>query len=250
MSRTVREIFHDAIASGNWQDICRVYEAIVGEEAPQPPDILGQMLPPATTTNPLDQVLEDEPQRDMAGSQVRVDPPVPNTIEAELVAPEEPMASTPSPVIVVPNPTPNDTAETEFHLEQGAFKGGNQDSGDGRKCRREPMQIPEKRKNRFRDNGRAHADEKVTKHPNDPSLGIQKIRPRGVERLDGNDTGGQVVVTCGLCGETETVVPRLAVGYDSNSEHNTYRCNSCASPSGRNRALRKQREAQLNGTRR
>jgi hypothetical protein len=112
------------------------------------------------------------------------------------------------------------------------------------------MQIPEKRKNRFRDNGRAFANEKVTNNPDDPSLGIQMIRPRGGERIDGNDTGGQVDVVCGLCGETDTVVPRLAVGYNSNPEHNTYRCNSCASPSGRSRVMRKQREAQLNGKRR
>jgi len=43
---TVKEVFRKGIADGNWQSICKVYEIITGEQAPEPPstNILGMEI--------------------------------------------------------------------------------------------------------------------------------------------------------------------------------------------------------------
>jgi hypothetical protein len=255
---TVREIFHDAIEQGDWTDIRRVYEAIVGEEAPHPPlkpkaaaldDVLGQDMPTMERApSPLDRVLESagrswEPVPANESSLTLIDDqPDPDSVMVDLsnnVAPDVLPAIQPVELPV------NDVA-SEFYIEHGEQQHAVNDDGESQ-CRKESMQIPSKRENRFRDNGKAFKDEKVTENPDDPSLGIQSIRPRGLVRDAelGANTGSLTPVICKLCGKTEDVAPRLAVGFNNDPDHNTYKCNECNTPNGRTKALRKQREEAL-----
>jgi hypothetical protein len=147
-----------------------------------------------------------------------------------------------------PAPLPADNVAAEFYIEHGNQQHAVNDDGESR-CRKESMQIPDQRKNRFHDNGKAFADEKVTTHPDDPNLGIQSIRPRSLVRDTelGVNTGTNVAVVCGLCGVQEEIAASLAVGFNPDPDHNTYRCNECNTPNGRAKVMRKQRNDAMNG---
>jgi len=251
MSKTVKETFRDAIAAGDWKSIRRVYKVITGETAPEPPkqpspqDTLQSLLdkPLAATrsrsVDPMDQPME-EPETE-AEEEMLVARPDPGPLlgnAGAILAEDEP-----------PTPTADKTVTPEdFSIQHGTVDGDRTNADGKTKCKKEPMNIPKQRKNLFHDNGKAFADEKVTENPGDVSLGIQMVRPRGPVRDEeiGANTGGKTEVTCGLCGKTEVVADRLAVGFSKDPMNNTYRCNSCSSPNGRAKAMRAQREQELN----
>ncbi len=261
---TVREIFREAISTQDWGGICQVYEAITGEAAPDVPqaspmdDVLNQQM--AITPrpeNPLDQQMEvvdaddlladddDDLLSPAEATTIVTSTQIPDVLPASVSeltvqSPQRPM-DTPT-----PDAPPADVA-AEFYIEHGSGQGTANDDGDTQ-CRKESMSIPQTRKNRFNDNGKAFADEKVTTNPDNPKLGIQSIRPRGLVRDDslGANTGQQVDVICKLCGKQELVAARLSTGYNTDPEHNTYKCNECNTPNGRAKVMRKQRNDQLN----
>jgi len=265
--KTVQETFRDAIEQGDWSDIRRVYTAIVGEDAPHPPlearevplsDVLSQTLPTMRKGDPLkrpmpdpdasmtkedyDRIFPDEDEEDdiMVDMDDRVDHGIrtsPREVEDEI--PDTLPANDPD-----PEPEPEPDPMDEFRIEHGP-QGPSENEDGETACRKESMSIPSKRKNRFRDNGRAFADEKVTNDPKNPALGIQSIRPRMANRDKdiGANTGEKIEVICGFCKKKEVVAARLALGFNKNPEHNTYRCNSCSTPNGRAKEMRKQRNA-------
>jgi len=270
---TIKEVFRDAIAHSNWDDICRVYEAITGELAPSPPmepspgtlaDILNQSLEEADEQ--LDPYPEEDDVRGIPTPHDDTTPPEPdgtisvppiqsnadNQVTSDIISKchkavddlLDDVTYTPPEDTDTATPQPNSDTETnEFHIEHGNTAPTTNEEGE-QQCRKEAMVIPEERTNRFRDNGKAYADEKVTNDPNNPKLGIQIIRPRGNrdDELLGADTGGTIEATCSLCGETAKIATNLSHGFHKNPEHNTYKCNACNTPNGRNKALRKQRQ--------
>lgn len=252
---TVREIFFDAIVNRDWGDICTVYEALTGEPAPDIPpqtsalsDVLNQPLEVTKPVNPMDQQLDVAANETADADDLLMPVEESTTIITSTQIPDI-LPATP-PVVqraMEPAQLPPDDAAAEFYIEHGSQQGGVNDDGETQ-CRKESMSIPQARKNRFHDNGRAFADEKVTTNPDDPKLGIQSIRPRGLVRDEelGANTGGTKDVICKLCGKNETVAARLAVGFNPDPEHNTYKCNECNTPNGRAKVMRRQRNAQLN----
>jgi uncharacterized protein YlaI len=242
---TVKDTFRDAISSGDWNQICRVFTALTGEAAPVPPTAQEPSL-----STLLEQPMDDPLSAPMDGPEPTIeDDDDGYWSEDDLIADEEEAEPEPddTPQVFVP-PEPDNTPDaddpaSEFYIEHGDAAEENEDGE--RRCRREPMRIPRQRTNRFRDNGKAFADEKVTVN-DDPKLGVQKIRPRG-NRDANKDTGKKVKVQCSLCDKKEEVAARLAVGYSKKPDDNTYKCNSCNSPSGRAKVMRRKREEQLNG---
>lgn len=92
---------------------------------------------------------------------------------------------------------------------------------------------PKTVKNIFVDNKQEYSDELVTKKK---CLGVKNPRPRNKrgENEDGAvDTGIKIPVICFICGRREEVSPALAISFSSKPEQNAYKCNSCSTPSGR-----------------
>jgi hypothetical protein len=226
-----------------------VYEAITGEAAPdvivpRVVDVLDQPMNFVTQpANPLDQEMEEVPADDDDNLLDAQDDLLMPADEAQII-----VTSTTLPDIL-PTLPPDDVA-SEFYIEHGSQTVTTNDDGAA-PCRKEDMGLPAnmKRKNRFHDNGRAFSDEKVTNHPDKAELGVQSIRPRGLVRGDddmGTDTGSTIEVLCRLCGKTETVSAQLALGSNTDPDHNTYKCNACNTPNGRAKVMRATRNAQLN----
>jgi len=269
--KTVKETFRDAISEGDWNEICRVFTAMTGEAAP---------IPPTAQEPSLDTML-DQPMGDPLDTPMTVpvqptDFPFPQSDKPALLGPsptpeedvweddggavaaEETLVAPISEAVVkqiIPEPIPPtppaqpDDVAAPFYIEHGTPTQGATNEDGETACRKESMSIPEQRENRFRDNGKAFAHEKVNKNPDDPTLGIQSIRPRGLVRDKdlGVDTGAMVDVWCGLCKKREKVSARLASNFRDDPDNNPYRCNDCSTPSGRAKVMRKQREEALNG---
>lgn len=270
---TVREMFREAMATQDWGVMCSVYEAITGEAAPDvivaKVDVLDQEMAMTTRPeNPLDRDMDDDRSMTKKDYEDIFETPYPSDEDDLFVDDDDDyergvtqaqaivtgtnipdiLPATPS-IVALPEPVqpPTDDVASEFYIQHGNTQGATNDDGETQ-CRKESMSIPQQRKNRFRDNGRAFADEKVTTHPDDPKLGIQSIRPRGLVRDAemGVDTGALVPVVCTLCGTQETVAIRLSTGYNADPDHNTYKCNSCNTPNGRAKVMRRQRNDMLN----
>ena len=227
MSKTIKEIFHDGIANGNWSEIRKVYQAITGEEAP-------------ITKQPMQKSIDD-------------------ILNSTVVTPEETNDQEHS---TSPNTAPLE-AETQdmIHTKNGDVDmrdfrvvntGANlqQTEGDKVYCRQEQIST-QIRVNKFSDDGenvndpkgsmKAFTEELVTKHP--------ELGSKGVSQTD-RDTGSLVKVQCALCENWEEVSPILAGRYDADPERNTYRCNDCSTPNGRDKTLRQQRRDEMDGKRR
>jgi len=244
---TVREMFREAMTTQDWGIMCDVYEAITGEAAPDvvvaSVDVLDQEMAMTTTPeNPLDREMEDSPPPEAEG-----DPSDLMDSGDEYDTYDRGVSQAQVGGVHIPDVPPPDDIMSEFYIQHGTQQGSTNDEGETQ-CRKESMRIPQARKNRFRDNGKAFADEKVTAYPNDPKLGIQSIRPRGLIRDEdmGLNTGALVPVICKLCGKQETVASRLSVGYHTDPEHNTYKCNNCNTPNGRAKVMRAARNANMN----
>lgn len=261
---TVKEIFHSAIKRGDWREIRRVYEAITGEVAPSAPsgpiktaldDVLNKKLSPLRRSRPLDQPMEmqEEPAQErynpldalpanaMAGSQ--------GNAEVAMIGPrDDSLDLLPEAEESLIDSGVSDDPVDEFRIEQGRFQADTDEEGKNF-CSRQQMNIPQKRQNRFHDDGTAFHDEKVTENPDDKSLGVQSVRPRGLIRdaSTGADTSSTIEVTCSLCKRGLVVSTQLSRGYHKDPEHNTFRCNECSTPNGRAKAMRQQREESLNG---
>jgi hypothetical protein len=193
--KTVKDVFYDAIKHGNWDNVCRVYEKITGEEAPPFPaqnNILDTAMVESQPTNIMDEsMVEDEHD-----------------------------------IVTSTTEDPQQNGDVDFTMPQ---KPRTHTDGQTRQCRREPIGKP---KNTWVDDGTEHADESVKIRP---ELGVPHVRKRDDSRDPniGIDTGKKTLVMCALCGREEVVSSRLAIGYNPDPEENTYRCNNCLSPTSR-----------------
>lgn len=243
--RTVRKVFYDAIVDGNWEDICSVYTAITGEEAPTKTivtscntvdDILNQSMQVAAVISSERPMTENVTMVGPISDTIFGDNEEENLIQEPLVEPlviPVPVADMTDMTDMTDSlPQADDSPQTdEFYIEHGKQNSVNKDGKS--RCSKKPMVIPEKRKNLFHDNGKAYSNEKVSVSP---ALGVQEISPRG-ERANAK----KVQVTCKICGITEEVSVLLSSGYRKNPEENTYKCNACNSPTARAKELRQQR---------
>lgn len=261
--KTVREIFRDGIEEGDWEAIRLCFKAITGEEAPEAPkpldspgidDILNQGLDvPAQPAHPLDQMIEYEQESDTTEDAPLI-LPASVTVEedddedADLVAPEEEYPQVPNVkkgllAIGEADDEGNVDVASEFYIDQGQDDRNRQREDGETVCRKEPMSIPDRRKNRFKDNGKAFADQKMSSRPDAVTAGLGT---GGMSERERNESE-LVRVQCGLCDTWEDVSPMLATRYHKDPQHNTYRCNTCTSPSGRAKAERARRQKQMNG---
>ncbi len=245
-SKTVQENFYDGISEGDWKKIRRVYKAITGETAPQAPEpvraqdmvanVLNQPMQSvrgvkSEPVNPLEQVMEDDDYDDSE-----------EYVELEAGIHEGIDNGDPAPLMT-------DDIASEFFIKHNNKTTGPTNEAGKIQCRKESMIIPKDRP-QWKDDGVAFANEKVTEHPDDPSLGIQKVSDRTGFREDGVDTSSKSEVRCSLCNKTESVASSLASGFAENKEFNTYKCNKCNTPSGRAKVLREQRNKNNGGSQR
>jgi hypothetical protein len=114
-------------------------------------------------------------------------------------------------------------------------------------ARKEPMNIPKSRQNKFKDS--MSLESKDLKKNNPKLAAMYGDSSHRVVRDESESTGSQIHVECSLCGKEETVASSLAIGYHHIKDENTYRCNSCNTPSGRRKAERRIRELELEGKR-
>jgi len=248
MSKTVKEIFHDGIASGNWSEIRKVYQAITGEEAPP-------------TRQPMQKSLDDILNSTVMTPEELHDPehyvnPNANPLPANVIEVSETSieAQREAEALV---PMGHDMIQTkDGDVDMEDFRVVNtgakiqQREGDKVYCRQEEI-AKQDRVNQFSDDGenvsdpkgamQAFQEELVTRHP--------ELGSKGVSTTD-RDTGSLVEVQCSLCEKWERVSPMLASRYDKDPEKNTYRCNDCNTPTGRDRVLRQQRRDEMDGKRR
>lgn len=282
MSRqpTIKTSFRDSIARGDWEGIRKVFHAITGEIAPAVPvikteqetllDKLDEPMPAyrgktKTVEGALNESLEqgglilgmdvDEEFKKMKKETLLISPRETSWDLAEAASQEEEAIENHVPdTLPVQEETeaPPTSAVDDFSIQHGTSEDRADEDGNV-KCRREKMNIPQQRTNRFNDNETLFLDESVREHPENPGLGIQKVRPRSGARalIEGSaDTSQKIDVKCGLCGKEERVSAMLSQGYSVREEHNTYRCNTCTSPKGQAMIMRQRREEELNGGRR
>jgi len=198
---TVKEIFYEGILEGNWENIRTVYEKITGEEAP--------IQKEQNTSLCLNDILNEEVDKESNVSDEELD-------DKHLIK-EKPKIGRPNKKKVE---NKNTSVENDFYVKQ------NISLGEKNGCRKEPMFIPESRKNTFFDDGKEAANERVDLNPDDVSLGIKKIRDR-----ENIKPVVFVNAKCYVCGKIEKVPPSLAASYSEDDEQNAYRCNDCNKPS-------------------
>ncbi len=217
---TIKEVFKNGISEGNWDVVRDVYKAMTGEEAPAPPkpstDILSQ---PFSFSSENKEDVVELGHKEL--TQEHEQPPQDIVHEAEPTTEGKPPKEI----------TPKNATAQDFAIQHK--KSSANQSGDERQCRREPINTTQKRQNTWEDDG-SFDHERVDKHPDDPTLGVQHVRPRGNRDENiGVDTSRRIDVVCGLCGKHESVAPILATNYREDPDHNAYRCNECNSPKGR-----------------
>lgn len=218
----LRDYFKQAIESGDWNKVCKVYKQVVGEEI-SPPRVVSianmEMQDDETATSPADEEMDDEDEDEDDTS-----------LPVEQVEDQQ---------VANANSTRNSTVD-EFRVTRKQ----KDDNGEGKLARREPIR---KFNNKFCDNHTIAMKDSVK---NKPHLGVQNPCPRGNRDLieGAIDTSKRVDVVCSLCGRKENVSEQLAVGWykdkpntKEEDRQNTYKCNKCQTPAGRTELLRKKR---------
>lgn len=219
--------FRQAIQSGDWEQVCKVFTKITGEHVDPPvitPAFADMDMEEDEPTSPADLEMEDDEEGDEEDEEAPV---------------EKVEAQTPP----LPQSTRRATVE-DFKVER--TDAATENDGGKRLARKMPMNRKGK-KNRFIDNQKVAMKDSVLANP---LLGVQNPVPRGQRDLieGASDTSIKVDVICSLCGKQESVSQALAVGWvkekagtpieDSN---NTYKCNHCQTPLGRTELLRRDR---------
>lgn len=243
------DLIKQAVEEGDWKKVCAVYTAITGKPLapPKPKKVELDLANFEVTPELLAAILGDDAQQDSvrqamiddtgwsyeedAAAQAEANEPVEETSQrAHLEKPIAPVVS--KPIIKDPN---------DFSVAPRV-----QRRQDGKQpARKEPMTIPSQRSNKFQDNLQLEA--KDLKKNNPKLEAMYGDASRRVLRDETESTGGEINVQCSLCGVHQRVATALAVGWHPSEDENTYRCNSCNTPSGRRKAERKLRE--LEGTR-
>lgn len=228
------ELIKQAVEEGDWKKVCAVYTAITGEplSPPQPKKKELDLANFEITPELLQAIMGDENQQKKTQQAMYDEGPW----EDEPV--EEKVVESPPPKIITELPSqPRVKDPNDFSVAPRV-----QRRQDGKQqARKEPMSIPKSRSNRFQDN--LNLETKDLKE-NNPKLAAMygDGGSRRVLRDESESTGKYIHVECSLCGKEEDVVSSLAVGYHHSQDENTYRCNSCNTPSGRRKAERRLRE--------
>ena len=210
------EVLKIAVEKQDWGVICILYTKLTGESLyppkPKEPDYVNMDI---DISGPTPVVMENNPPvattpainddiRKMFLEAEEVD----ETVAANLVANEgdnrgEGVAFTPE-------------QEVPENMQEFAAPSRSPDAQPpegGEWAQRQQMKIPEVRENRFQDD---EADAATT-----PTIGPPP-KPRPVTKRQ-----SLVDVQCSSCGKYQQVAPLLAVGYNKDPEHNTYKCNGC-----------------------
>lgn len=248
------ELLKAAVLNEDWFAVCAVYTAITGEELsppekkPKEPDLLNLEIDPSILAKLGLKIENNDSQEYDAPPEFPEDdddepPPERRVVKEET---EEEVENRYLQATVSDDEPRQESSQAQ---EEPDFRLRRSNEDGGVETKKQDMYIPEKgkRPNKFKD------DKKVASQDlkaNNPVLAEVYSKTSRVDRnlIEGaTDTGKDVVVECSLCGEASRVAVGLSRGYHQNKELNTYKCVKCSTPSGRTRALRKQRELELNG---
>lgn len=242
------DLIKQAVEEGDWKKVCAVYTAITGKPL-SPPKPKKKELDLANfeiTPDLLQAIMGDDSQDDKLPAGWSEDEAAAAEEEANDLGRPEPVEET-SQRAYIENPTapvvskPIIKDPNDFSVAPRV-----QRRQDGKQqARKEPMTIPKQRTNKFQDTLVLEA--KDLKQNNPKLAAMYGDASRRVLRDETESTGGEIDVECSLCGIQQTVASPLAVGWHPSPDENTYRCNSCNTPSGRRKAERRLRE--LEGTR-
>jgi DNA-directed RNA polymerase subunit M/transcription elongation factor TFIIS len=246
------ELLKRAVRTQDWQLICTAYTAMTGEfllpPQPKTPDFDTFDIPiPDEELKEPDWPIEDEEEPEIDDG--------PTIDEEDGEQPEEELESS---VII----TDLDEAKAEIAranakkkdrvIKRKKLSPREQGAEDGVRAKKEPIKIPSKRVNKFKDDVAKETDKSLlqTANPQLKKLYANKshrlTRHDLVEEGEGVDTGLQREVVCSLCEKEEVVPVSVATGYSDDPDNNTYRCNSCSTPSGRAKVLRTKNASRFN----
>lgn len=240
---TFKELFHDGIKYGDWEKIKLAYKTITKEEPPKQ-ELEVVTLEEKQAYFSIDSILDMEVEEIGHDKDILVIPKVTqeektlkDANELENVFVKQPkkrgrpkgsrkkkatventqLENTQLKNPLVESSLEENKLEEDFKIEQNLNLGGGKD-GDGKKCKRMKMEIPEKRENEWIDDFSEHTDEDVRKNP---SLGKQINSSGKRSELK------KIAVKCFICGKKEHAFPTNALGYKKNDDENSYRCENC-----------------------
>lgn len=221
----VPELIKKAVLEQDWVLICKVYTAITGEELAPPP-------PPAPPEVDLLNMDISEDLLNQIGNHLESDKDSQIIKEAEEIISKKKIIS----------------SLDDFKIERDSGQSFNEDGKV--QARKESIQIPTIRKNLFNDD---LSVEQADLKKNNPKL--QEVYSKTEHKstrdlIERPNTKDETFVKCSLCDKEEIVSSRLGRGYDPDPRNNTYRCTSCSTPSGRDKALRLKRQREQTSTQR
>lgn len=226
------ELLELAVKEQDWLKVCAVYTAITGKplSPPKPKtlDLLNLEIP--------EELLEQFNDQDEEEDEYDEPPYIPDGDENDMPEDGEPEPE-------IEDSKKKDDEFDKFAISHGV-QGQTQNSDGKTLMRKEPMNIPRKRTNKFKDNLN---DDLGDLKKNNPILEkVYSKAGRRVSRKDlsetAADTSKKIDVQCSLCNRKQKVSPLLARGWKKEKEQNTYRCTECDTPSGRVRAERSKRD--------
>lgn len=240
------DLIKQAVEEGDWKKVCAVYTAITGKplSPPKPKKVELDLANFEVTPELLAAILGDDAQQDSVRQAMIDDTGWSYEEDAaaqaeanDLGRPEQVEENQKAPVVskpIIKDPNDFSVAPRVQRRQDGK-----------QQARKEPMTIPRQRTNKFQDTLVLEA--KDLKQNNPKLAAMYGDASRRVLRDETESTGSEVDVECSLCGIQQRVASPLAVGWHPSPDENTYRCNSCNTPSGRRKAERRLRE--LEGTR-
>lgn len=238
------DLIKQAVVEGDWKKVCAVYTAITGEPL-TPPKPKKKELDLANfeiTPELLQAIMGDDDQETLslpagwsedeaAAAEAEANDLGIHEETSQRAYLENPTAPVISKPVASKKKDPND-----FSVAKRVQR--NQEGKQA--ARKEPMNIPKQRTNKFQD---TLSLETKDLQSNNPKLAaMYGDASRRVLRDENESTGNEIDVKCSLCERQETVATSLAVGWHPSEDENTYRCNSCNTPSGRRKAERAIRE--------
>jgi len=229
------DLLKKAVLEQDWKTVCVVYTAITGEPL-SPPE-------PKKEANLFDMEISEDllAELGIGDSQADIAPPLVSEDEDE--GEPEPLKKK-----EVGQKSLSSNRESFISKARDTDKLPANKRDDGKvEARKEPMQIPKSRKNVWEDD--LTIAPKLIKANNSQLEILYGPSHDKTPKEEKEKETGEVNVVCSFCGQANTVVKSLAVGYNSNPEENTYECTSCCTPSGRAKVLRQQRELAGSGRR-
>jgi len=214
------EVLKTGIINSDWNLICQAYTAITGEPITPPKqetnwadiDIPIADQKPIHVAHTLDKFPDDIKKI------LQRDTQIDNALADSLVQPDPDLTRRGEDVCSGEDIDPK--------MKDFVSSAKNPDSpinNNGRAKKQKILKGP--RKNLFDDNLDVAADERADLHP---QLGVTP-KPRTNARKTSN-----IDVVCSLCNKTESVSPTLSHGYNTDPNHNVYKCNACCSSRRRN----------------